>query len=62
MFYSYGLRLYGKTGPAANVCLAIAVFAFQIALSDWWLSRFRFGPAEWLWRSLTYGKRQPMRA
>jgi uncharacterized protein len=37
------------------------MFALQIPLSAWWLSRFRFGPMEWLWRSLTYGRRQPMR-
>ncbi len=29
--------------------------------SKWWLERYRFGPAEWVWRTLTYGKRQPMR-
>ena len=33
----------------------------QVVFSHWWLARFRFGPAEWLWRSLTYGKAQPMR-
>jgi uncharacterized protein len=61
LMYSYGLRLYGKVGPAAAVCLAVGIFAFQIPLSDWWLARFRFGPAEWLWRTLTYGKRLRMR-
>jgi len=35
--------------------------AQQRVFSHWWLSRFRFGPAEWLWRSLTYGQAQPMR-
>lgn len=41
-----------------------AAFALylQIAFSRWWLARFRFGPVEWLWRSLTYGRLQPMRA
>ena len=37
------------------------IFAAQIAISHWWLARFRFGPAEWVWRSLTYGRLQPMR-
>ncbi|WP_253910447.1 DUF418 domain-containing protein [Pyxidicoccus fallax] len=37
------------------------LFALQVPLSQWWLARFRFGPAEWLWRSLTYGRAQPMR-
>jgi uncharacterized protein len=39
----------------------LALFGAQIAVSRWWLDRFRFGPAEWVWRSLTYGRRQPMR-
>jgi uncharacterized protein len=39
----------------------IAVITLQLGLSPWWLARFRFGPAEWLWRSLTYWKRQPFR-
>ena len=61
LFYGYGLGLYGKFGPAAVTLLAIAIYLFQVALSLLWTRRFRFGPAEWLWRSLTYGRLQPMR-
>ncbi len=61
LFYSYGLGLYGKVGPAAAALLAIAIYLFQVALSLLWVRRFRFGPAEWLWRSATYGRLQPMR-
>jgi len=41
--------------------LPLAIFCVQVAFSHWWLARFRFGPAEWVWRSLTYGKAQPLR-
>jgi uncharacterized protein len=41
--------------------VAIAIFALQVAYSRWWLGRYRFGPLEWLWRTLTYGKVQPVR-
>lgn len=61
IFNSYGLGLYGLVGPAAGLGLTVAIFALQIPLSMWWLRHFRFGPAEWLWRSLTYGKAQPLR-
>jgi uncharacterized protein len=61
IFYSYGLGLYGSVGRAAGLGLAVVIYAIQLPLSVWWLRRFRFGPAEWLWRSLTYGKLQPMR-
>ncbi len=61
LFYSYGLGLYGKVGPAAAVLLTIAIYLFQVAFSLLWIRRFRFGPAEWLWRSATYGRLQPMR-
>lgn len=61
IFYSYGLGLYGSVGRAAALGLALVIFAAQVPLSVWWLKRFRFGPAEWIWRSLTYGCRQPMR-
>lgn len=61
IFYGYGLALYTKVGSATAVLLAGAIYALQLAASAWWLKRFRFGPAEWLWRSLTYGRVQPLR-
>ena len=39
----------------------VVFFSLQVPLSVWWLKRYQFGPAEWVWRSLTYGVRQPMR-
>ncbi len=59
-FYSYGLGLYGKIGPAKGLLFTAAIFAVQTLLSVLWLRRFRFGPTEWLWRSLTYGNLQPI--
>ena len=61
IFYGYGLGFYGTVGPAAGLALTIVIYAFQVVFSVWWIGRFRFGPAEWLWRTLTYGKLQPMR-
>ena len=61
LFYSYGFGLYGKVGPAMCALVAVLIFTLQIPLSIWWLRHFRFGPAEWVWRSLTYGRMQPMR-
>ena len=61
IFYSYGFGLYGRIGQPAGVALTFLIFAVQIPLSAWWLRHFRFGPVEWLWRTLTYGKLQPMR-
>ncbi len=60
IFYGFGLGLMGKIGSTYCILISIAAFAFQIVFSNWWLKRFRFGPMEWLWRSLTYGKLQPM--
>lgn len=59
LFYSYGLGLFGTMGPALLLIPTLAIYALQVMISPWWLSRFRFGPAEWLWRSLTYGTLQP---
>jgi uncharacterized protein len=61
IFYSYGLGLFGKVGAAWGIALTVVIYLLQIPLSQWWMSRFLYGPAEWLWRSLTYGKMQPMR-
>lgn len=57
----YGGGLVGSVGVAAALAISLAVFAVQVAWSPWWLARFHFGPAEWVWRSLTYGHPQPMR-
>ncbi|MCE9672511.1 DUF418 domain-containing protein [Myxococcus stipitatus] len=61
VFYGFGLGLVTKLSPTLCVVYCLGVFSLQIVFSHLWLSRFRFGPAEWLWRSLTYGKAQPMR-
>jgi len=60
LFYSYGLGLFGRVGPAWLLPLTFVIFALQVVLSQWWLARYRYGPTEWLWRSLTYGRRLPL--
>ncbi|MGH9651798.1 MAG: DUF418 domain-containing protein, partial [Terriglobales bacterium] len=57
-----GFGLFGRVTPSLGIILALAVWSAQVPASVWWLRRFRFGPAEWVWRSLTYGHLQPMRA
>lgn len=61
IFNGYGLGLYGRTAPLFGVILVIIIFLAQIRFSAWWLERYQFGPMEWVWRSLTYGKKQPLR-
>lgn len=61
IFYGWGLGLIAKLGLLFVFPLSLALFALQVAYSRWWLARFSFGPVEWLWRSLTYGRAQPMR-
>ena len=58
----YGFGVYGKLGPAAAALFAAGVYVLQIPLSAWWLRRCSFGPLEWVWRSLSYGRLQSMRA
>jgi len=54
-------HLYGEAGMAVGVVLCLLIFPLQIAFSTWWLARYWYGPAEWVWRTLTYGSRIPMR-
>lgn len=61
LFYSYGLGLFGKVRPSLGLLLSLAIFLAQVAYSRWWMARFRFGPMEWLWRTLTYGRAPAMR-
>jgi uncharacterized protein len=61
LFYGWGFAQLFLLGPAATTAYAILFFVIQLVFCSWWLHRFRFGPAEWLWRSLTYLKFQPLR-
>jgi len=61
IFYGYGLGLFGGVGSALGILLTIAIFMVQIPISHWWMKCFNYGPAEWLWRSLTYLKWQPIK-
>lgn len=60
IFYGYGFGYFGSVGATSSTGLAVLIFALQIGMSHWWLKRFQYGPLEWLWRSLTYGQRQPL--
>ena len=60
-FYSYTTALYGRIGPAIGLIPTVVLYGAQVVFSNWWLQRYRFGPMEWLWRGLTYGKLPSMR-
>jgi uncharacterized protein len=57
----YGAGLVGQVGAVFGILVALVIFPAQMVWSAWWLARFRFGPMEWLWRSLVYRRLQPMR-
>ncbi|HET9637266.1 MAG TPA: DUF418 domain-containing protein [Gemmatimonadaceae bacterium] len=52
--YGFGFGMWWHTGPAKAMAIGVAIIAVQIPLSAWWLSRYRYGPIEWIWRRLTY--------
>jgi uncharacterized protein len=59
-FYGFGFGLMGHVGVATCIGLGIAFYIAQIFFSQWWMERYSQGPVEWLWRTLTYFKPQPM--
>ncbi len=61
IFYGIGLGLGAKVNLLQTELIALGVYVFQIAFSSFWMKRFRFGPIEWVWRMLTYGKRLPLK-
>lgn len=61
VFYGHGLGWFGTMGRAEHWMLIIPVWIIQIIFSKWWLDKYRFGPFEWCWRSLTYGKFQEIK-
>ncbi len=60
IFYGYGLGVGETAGRLGTIGIALLIFTAQVFFSVLWLKHFRYGPMEWLWRSLTYGARQPM--
>jgi uncharacterized protein len=60
IFYGYGLGLFGRISVSAASAIGLVVYVGQVLFSAWWLRRYRYGPIEWLWRSLMYGVSQPM--
>ena len=61
VFLGSGFGLAGRFDYAEQLVIVAAIWTVQLIVSPLWLRRYRFGPAEWLWRSLTYWQRQPMR-
>jgi uncharacterized protein len=61
IFYGVGLGVGQKIGPVYFIPIAIGFYLLQVIFSNIWLKYFQFGPFEWAWRSLTYGKKQPMK-
>jgi uncharacterized protein len=61
VFYGHGLALFGRVPRVGQLGFVVAVWILQLWLSPWWLARFRYGPLEWLWRSLSYRARPPFR-
>lgn len=61
IFYGFGLGLYGSVERVGQMGIVVSIWALQLLISPLWLRHFRFGPMEWLWRTLSYGKVQPLR-
>lgn len=61
ILYGFGLGLLPWMGPTLSLVFSVVLFGLQILFSRWWLARYRFGPAEWLWRWATYGVRPALK-
>jgi uncharacterized protein len=60
-YYNYTTGLFGGVGPAWGLVPTVVLYGAQVIFSNWWLTHYRFGPMEWLWRGMTYGSFPPMR-
>ena len=61
IFNGFGFGMYDRMQRFQIYGVVLAIWVFQLLTSKIWLSHFQFGPMEWVWRSLTYWKLQPMR-
>lgn len=60
IFYGHGLGLFGQVSRVEMLGVVLGIWAIQVPLSVLWLRRFQYGPVEWIWRWLTYGRREPL--
>jgi uncharacterized membrane protein YeiB len=61
IFHGYAGGMFGEISRAPQMLIVVAILVFQFYFSTWWLKHYRFGPLEWVWRSLTYNSVQPMK-
>ena len=61
IYYGVGFGLGGNIGPSYFIPIGLCVYALQVAYSNWWFKHFNYGPMEWIWRQLTYGKKLPLK-
>jgi uncharacterized protein len=59
IFFGIGFGLFGKIDRSLQILIVGIIWIFQYLASEKWLNSYKFGPLEWVWRSLTYGKKQP---
>lgn len=60
IFYGHGFGLFGRVERTGQIIIVLVICMVELLWSSLWLRRFRFGPLEWVWRSLTYWKRPPL--
>ena len=61
IFSGVGIGLYMTMTMTELYGTMVAIWVFQVLFSVWWMKRYRYGPFEWIWRSMTYGKIPPLR-
>lgn len=59
IFYGVGFNLYHQLNMSELMAIALMIYIFQLVISQWYIKKFYFGPFEWIYRTLTYAKRQP---
>ena len=61
IFFGHGLGLYGRVERVGQIAIVAAVTLLQLWIAPLWLTRYRYGPLEWIWRTLTYMRPQPFK-
>ncbi len=60
IFYGLGFGLFGTVSAVIGILITLAIFLVQVGWSNLWFKGFRYGPMEWLWRTITYKYREPI--